>query len=51
MKSMPINTDHDHAEFERQLQAHERELEQMARRLRLLEIEAGIYKPDVRRAS
>lgn len=40
-----------HHEIDKALEDHEKRLEQMARRLRRLEIEAGIYKPPLRRTN
>lgn len=42
-------TDPEHEEVEQKLNKHTKELEQHARRLRRLEIEAGIFKPPLRR--
>ena len=40
-----------HEEVEETLERHEKELEQMARRLRRLEIEAGIFKTPLKGVS
>lgn len=41
----------DHIEVQRQLDQHQRELVDIARRLRNLEIEAGIFKPPLKMGS
>lgn len=42
----PIHDNHqEHVEVKQELEAHRTKMEQDAKRLRWLEIEAGIYKP------
>lgn len=43
------NNPTDHEEINKKLDEHERKLARMARRLRNLEIEAGLYKPPLRK--
>lgn len=41
-------SEREHREVSERLSKQEREMIDMARRVRILEIEAGIYKPDLR---
>jgi len=41
----------EHRDVEKTLDSHEKKLEEMAKRLRRLEIEAGIFKPPLRRVA
>ena len=43
------DTTKEHDEVGKRLDLHENQLADMAKRLRVLEIEAGIYKPPLRR--
>lgn len=42
------STEAEHEEVEQRLNRHDRQLSEMARRLRRLEIEAGIVKPPLK---
>lgn len=51
MKKKQQQMQEEHREVERKLEDHEERLTRQAKRLRRLEIEAGIYKPPIRRVS
>lgn len=50
-RQFKVESEQQHEGVEKKLERHERDLEEMAKRLRRLEIEAGIYKSPLKGAN